>query len=363
MPFALLSILVPLIDKSEYWKVPVYPALVERVECAGDDVFRGLAPDEGLRLSVVLQQVVVGRAWEIIDAGVAAAADAICGDLGEEALDEVHAVRAGRCETQFEAGMLFQPGLHIGRLEGCLVVENQMVVARFLHGPVNATKKAQEPLAAVAWHAFPDDQARSDFQSGEERGDAMALVVVGHGRRASLPHQGQPGLGPVESLDLGFLVHAQHYRTVRRIEIKPDNLCDLRLEHRAVQDLEPLHDMRLQPGIRPYALDARRRNTHASAIIVRLQCVASGDVFCTLHDLHDQLQRDLPRLGRHEREPCLVSLETRHTFIEIPFLPAPDRRLRHARPPHDLDGSHVVNCRQHDPGLPCQLAWYVAVAK
>ena len=64
--------------------------MVERVESAafaGEDVFGGFAPDEGLRLCVVLQQVVVDRAFEIVDAGVAATSNALCRDLGEEALD------------------------------------------------------------------------------------------------------------------------------------------------------------------------------------------------------------------------------------------------------------------------------------
>lgn len=62
--------------------LPISPDLVERIECAalsGEDVFGALAPDEGLRLGVVLQQVVVDRVFEIVDAGVAAAPDvAIC---------------------------------------------------------------------------------------------------------------------------------------------------------------------------------------------------------------------------------------------------------------------------------------------
>lgn len=63
---------------------------VKRAAFAGDDVFGGLAPDEGLRLGVVLQEVVVDRALEIVDAGVTATSDALCCDLGEEALDQIH---------------------------------------------------------------------------------------------------------------------------------------------------------------------------------------------------------------------------------------------------------------------------------
>ena len=92
--------------------LPISPDLVERIECAalaGEDVLGALAPDEGLGLDVVLQQVVVDRVLEIVDAGVAAAADPPCGDLGEEALDEVHPGRAGGREMQLEARVFLQP--------------------------------------------------------------------------------------------------------------------------------------------------------------------------------------------------------------------------------------------------------------
>ena len=44
-------------------------------------------------------------------------------------------------------------------------------------------------------------------------------------------------------------------------------------------------------------------------------------------------------------------------------MPAPNRRLRHARPPHDLDGAPTVRCRQHDVGSPEKLARRVAVGQ
>ena len=57
--------------------LPISSDKVERVECAplpGEDVFGGLAPDEGLRLGVVLQQVIVdcvleGRVANVVEIG------------------------------------------------------------------------------------------------------------------------------------------------------------------------------------------------------------------------------------------------------------------------------------------------------
>ena len=341
--------------------LPISPDLVERIEraaLAGEDVLGALAPDEGLRLGVVLQQVVVDRALEVVDAGVASAADALCGDLGEEALDEVHPGRACGREVQLETGVLFQPGPHLGRLVGGVVIENQVDVARFLHGPVDAAQETQELPGAVAWHAFPDDQARFDVQRGEERGGAMALVVMGHRRGAALL-QGQPGLGAVERLDLRLLVDTEHHSPIRRIEIEADDLSDLLLEHRVVRDLEPLHDMRLQPGIRPYPPDARRRYAHRLGH--RRATPVRGIGRRLLHGLRDHLQPNVPGKRRNPRWPRLVPLEAWNSFIEIPLLPPPDRRLRHARPPHDFDRPRAVGRRKDDACAPCEFARRVAV--
>ena len=341
--------------------LPISPDLVERIECAalaGEDVLGGLAPDEGLRLCVVHQQIVVDRVLEVVDAGIAAAANALCGDLGEEALHEVHPGRAGGREMQFEARVFLQPGLHIGRLVGGVVVEDQVDVVGLLHGPVDAAQETQELLGAVTRHAFPDDQARLDVQRGEERGGSVALVIMGHRRRAPLL-EGQTRLGPIERLDLGLLVDAQHDRTVGRVEVEADDLSNLLLEHWVVRDLEPLHDMQLQPGIGPDAPHARSRDTHrlGHCRAAPMRGVGRG----LLHGLRDHLQPDLPRKRRHTRGPRLVALEAWNSFIEIPFLPAPDRRLRHARPPHDLDRARAGSRRKDDAGTPGELACRIAV--
>ena len=60
---------------------------IDRAALAGDDVFGGLAPDEGFRHFVVVCQIIMDRDLEFIDAGIAAASDAPRRDLGEEAFD------------------------------------------------------------------------------------------------------------------------------------------------------------------------------------------------------------------------------------------------------------------------------------
>jgi hypothetical protein len=58
-------------------------------------------------------------------------------------------------------------------------------------------EEADELLVAVALHAPADHRSVQDVERGEERGGAVALVVVGH-RRAPAGLHGQPRLGAVQ---------------------------------------------------------------------------------------------------------------------------------------------------------------------
>lgn len=170
---------------------------VQRAAFAGEDVLRRFGPDEGLRLLVVKQQVVVDRVLEIVDALVAAPADAPVRDLGEEAFDQVHPRGAGGREVQLEPRMLLQPRLHLGRLVGRMVVQHQMHVARLQDGAVDAAQECQELLRPVARHAFADDHARFHIERGEQRGRAVPPVIVGHGGRAPLLQRVRRSVAPV----------------------------------------------------------------------------------------------------------------------------------------------------------------------
>lgn len=117
--------------------------------------------------------------------------------------------------------------------------------------------------------------------------------------------------------------------------------------------------MRFQASFRPYAADARRRDAHGFGH--QSPAPVRGIGWGFLHRLGDHLQPCFHGQRRHTRGARLIALEPRHAFIQIPRLPAPDRRLRHAGPPHDLEGAMAVGRRQHYPGPPEKLARRVAV--
>jgi hypothetical protein len=71
-----------------------------------------------------------------------------------------------------------------------------------------------------------DEVAGGHVEGGEEAGDAVADVVAGAPLRRSGHHR-QHRLGPVEGLDLGLLVDAEHDRLVRGVEVEADDVADL----------------------------------------------------------------------------------------------------------------------------------------
>src|SRR3954451_17963228 len=88
---------------------------------------------------------------------------------------------------------------------------------------LDGVEEADELLVPVALHAAAEDGAVEDVEGGEQRGGAMALVVVGHGAGAALL-QGQAGLGAVERLDLALLVDRQHHGMGRRVNVEADDV-------------------------------------------------------------------------------------------------------------------------------------------
>jgi hypothetical protein len=112
----------------------------------------------------------------------------------------------------------------------------------------------------VAWQAFADDHAGLRIECGEQRGRAVALVIIGHhaegvfptrGGGAALPER-QPGPGPVKRLNLRRLFHARHDGPLRRVKVKPHHIGDIFLKHRIVLIPEPMRRVRFQPRFRPF---------------------------------------------------------------------------------------------------------------
>ena len=100
------------------------------------------------------------------------------------------------------------------------------------------------------------DRAGRDLQRREQGGRAVALVVV----RGPLWQAGpdrKDRLCAVQRLDLGFLIDAQHNRVGGRVEVKPDDIADLRLELGIGGELKRPLSPRLHPIRAPRSGDRR----------------------------------------------------------------------------------------------------------
>ena len=127
--------------------------------------------------------------------------------------------------------MAQQPALDRGGLVGGVVVDDDVHVDALGHVVVDQVQEAAELLGAVAWCEVGDDFAGGDVERCVEVGGAVALVVMG-APLGGAGYERQDGGGAVERLDLGFLIHAQHHRRVRRVEIETHDIADLVDEHR-----------------------------------------------------------------------------------------------------------------------------------
>jgi hypothetical protein len=100
----------------------------------------------------------------------------------------------------------------------------------------------------------------STSEGGKQGRGAMALVVVGHCSSPALLH-GQARLGPVEGLDLAFLVKRQDDGVGGRIDIKPHYVVQFLDEVGIVGELEATEPVRLQPVRMPNALNRTGADT------------------------------------------------------------------------------------------------------
>src|SRR5208282_5148347 len=102
---------------------------------------------------------------------------------------------------------------------------------------------------AMARITLADHFALQNFQGGKERGGAMAHVVMGEGAATALLER-QTRLGPVQGLNLTFLIHTEHEGFIRRVQMSPER-------RRVAIDLQLRGDLKVLPALRRQQQDAR----------------------------------------------------------------------------------------------------------
>ena len=109
---------------------------------------------------------------------------------------------------------------------------------------------------AVALLTQPGHVPGRDIQGGEQGRGAVTDVVVGALLGVTGLHR-QRLLGPVQSLDLTLLVHAQHDRVVRGCQVETDHVGHLGLQFGIGGELERLRAPRPDPVLLPHLRHGR----------------------------------------------------------------------------------------------------------
>src|SRR5258708_3934924 len=177
--------------------------------------------------------------------------------FGEEALDRVEPRCRSRGEVEGPAGMPEEPLANLRMLVGRVVIDDGVDRLSGRHLRFDGVEEANELLVPVALHVMADDGAVENVESGEQRGRAMAFVVVGHRSGAARLHR-QPRLAAIARLDLALLIDRENDRMGGRIDIEADDVAQLVDKLRVGGELELFHSMRLQSMRPPDPLDGTR---------------------------------------------------------------------------------------------------------
>jgi len=104
-----------------------------------------------------------------------------------------------------------EPGDHLGMFVGRVVVHDGMDHFSGRNGVLDLVEESDELSMAVPRAAAPKNRSLQRAQCREQRGGAVADIVVRKGRALAALER-QPGLGAVERLDLALLVDRQDDR-------------------------------------------------------------------------------------------------------------------------------------------------------
>ena len=176
---------------------------------------------------------------------------------------------------------------------------------------------------------------------------AKSVVVPLRFRAGTALFQGQTRLRAVERLDLALLIDGKHQGLLRRIDVKADDVLDLRDEVGIVGDLEAAHEMRLEAVFGPDALHARMADAHFFRH--RSHAPVRGIGGTLLHGLLDDLEFHGSAERLSARRLGAAFDQTIDTGLGKIVLPAPDGGLRNPDLTHNRHDAMTVRRHQHDP--------------
>ncbi len=132
---------------------------------------------------------------ESLGAGEGTSANSLLGNEAEPAFDLVEPGRIGWGEMQVVAGTPSEPSADFGMFMSGVVVDDEMDVEAAGHIAVDLTQECEELLMTVSRMTTGYDFAGGDIESGEQRGGAVAFVVMSDAFEVAEAHgeDGNPG--------------------------------------------------------------------------------------------------------------------------------------------------------------------------
>ncbi|ALA59356.1 hypothetical protein NITMOv2_2951 [Nitrospira moscoviensis] len=312
-----------------------------------DDVGGLAGPDKRCRILVPAVDVALDVFHEGPDCVEGSPANGFPGQDAEPGLHHVQPRCPGRREVEVHARVRLQPRLYLRGLVRGRVVEDDMQGAL----PIMPAEHVQEPKEVgpgVSFAALADDRSGSDFQSGVQTGQSIALVVMSlPGRKARAERQNR--LRPVQSLDLGLLVDAQDDGVGRRVQVEADHIVDLLFGVGIRAELERLDPMGLQVVSLPYPVDRAVRHPDLSGQL------AGAPMSQTIPRWLQSFGNNLGPLaggdGRRTSRSRFVP-EARDPFFNETSSEATDLDNRVARHPRHLCAEDLVSQQQHHVSPP-----------
>lgn len=152
----------------------------------------------------------------------------------------------GRREVQMEPRTARQAGLDPGVLVRAAVVADQMHVEMVRDVRFDVPHERRELLVTVLVLTVREYGTVGHVERREQGRRTVAHVVVGDALDEAKAHR-QHRLVTLKRLALIFLVHAQHHRVIRWVEVLPDDVTNLLEYEGIVRQLEALRLLRLQP--------------------------------------------------------------------------------------------------------------------
>ncbi len=170
------------------------------------------------------------------------------------------------------------------------------------------------------------DLAAGHLERHEQRGGAVAGIVMGHAGGQSGPHR-QRRLGAVKCLDLRLFVHAQHQRPFGRVQIEADDVGQFGVEFRVAAELEGLDPVRLQTVLLP---DAMHGHEAEADLLGQTPRAPMGGVLGRAHGRR-YYRQFLSSANPARPSAAMPALEAREPFALVTPSPQTHRALGYAQ--------------------------------